>query len=208
MRPNDELVDDMTYAGTRPRAAADVRLRAGSPHVGTATTRGLPDPGGSVPRISWPTVSLFFAALAVFAFSSWAAIEHRLPWALTVAANALAIFVMFTVLHDAAHRSLSTIGWVNATLGRAAMVFVSPAMAFPAWSFIHLEHHRWANDPAHDPDSFASSTTGWQTPLRWLFMDGPYVAFYTRHRKGRPRARSSRPRCSWSSPSASSSRRP
>ena len=157
------------------------------PRVGTATTRGLPDPGGSVPRISWPTVSLFFAALAVFAFSSWAAIEHRLPWALTVAANALAIFVMFTVLHDAAHRSLSTIGWVNATLGRAAMVFVSPAMAFPAWSFIHLEHHRWANDPAHDPDSFASSATGWQTPLRWLFMDGPYVAFYTRHRKGRPR---------------------
>ena len=95
---------------------------------------------------------------------------------------------MFTVLHDAAHRSLSTIGWVNATLGRAAMVFVSPAMAFPAWSFIHLEHHRWANDPAHDPDSFASSATGWQTPLRWLFMDGPYVAFYTRHRKGRPRS--------------------
>ena len=155
--------------------------------VGGATTRGLPDPGESVPRISWPTVSLFFAALAVFALSSWAAIEHRLPGALTVAANALAIFVMFTVLHDAAHRSISTIGWVNATLGRAAMVFVSPAMAFPAWSFIHLEHHRWANDPAHDPDSFASSATGWQTPLRWLFMDGPYVAFYTRHRKGRPR---------------------
>ena len=94
---------------------------------------------------------------------------------------------MFTVLHDAAHRSLSTIGWVNATLGRAAMVFVSPAMAFPAWSFIHLEHHRWANDPVHDPDSFASSATGWQTPLRWLFMDGPYVAFYTRNQKGRPR---------------------
>ena len=94
---------------------------------------------------------------------------------------------MFTVLHDAAHRSISTIGWVNATLGRAAMVFVSPAMAFPAWSFIHLEHHRWANDPVHDPDSFASTATGWQTPLRWLFMDGPYVAFYTRHRKGRPR---------------------
>ena len=81
--------------------------------VGGAATRGLPRPGESVPRISWPTVSLFFAALAVFALSSWAAIEHRLPGALTVAANALAIFVMFTVLHDAAHRSISKIGWVE-----------------------------------------------------------------------------------------------
>ena len=146
------------------------------PRVGTATTRGLPDPGGSVPRISWPTVSLFFAALAVFAFSSWAAIEHRLPWALTVAANALAIFVMFTVLHDAAHRSLSTTRWVNATLGRAAMVFVSPAMAFPAWSFIHLEHHRWANDPATRPRQLRELGDG--------VADAPALAVHGRSLRG------------------------
>ncbi len=173
----------MSVPGEKPLMAVTMQA---PPPVGAAAPRGLPDPGESVPRLSWPTVSLFCAALTVFAFSSWAAIEHRLPGTLTVAASALAIFVMFTVLHDAAHRSVSTIGWVNATLGRAAMVFVSPAMAFPAWSFIHLEHHRWANDAAHDPDSFASTATGWQTPLRWLFMDGPYVAFYTRQRKGRP----------------------
>ena len=133
-------------------------------------------------------MSLFLVALTVFALSSWAAIEHRLPEALTVASNAVAIFVMFTVLHDAAHRSVSSIPWVNAALGRAAMVFVSPAMAFPAWSFIHLEHHRWANDPENDPDSFASTAKGWQLPIRWLVMDGPYVAFYARNRDARPKS--------------------
>ena len=80
----------MPVLGAKPLMSVAVRT---PPRVAGTATRGLPDPGESVPRISWPTVSLFFAALAVFAFSSWAAIEHRLPGAVTVASNALAIFV-------------------------------------------------------------------------------------------------------------------
>lgn len=74
----------------------------------------LPDPGERVPPISWPIVGIFAGGIALFAFSSWAALADRLPAPVTVLLSATAIFVLFTVLHDAAHYSVSTHRWVNA----------------------------------------------------------------------------------------------
>ena len=147
----------------------------------------LPDPGEAVPTLSWPIVGIFTAALILFAASSWAAIGHHAPRPLTIALNAVAIFVMFTVLHDAAHYSISSRRWVNGVFGRAAMLFVSPLISFPGWGFIHIEHHRHTNDDDHDPDHFASHGRWWQLPVRFAAMDAPYLAFYLRNRKRRPR---------------------
>ena len=125
-----------------------------------ASRHALPDPGEAVPGLSWPIVGIFTAALVVFAASSWAAIGQHAPRAVTIALNAVAIFVMFTVLHDAAHYSISSRRWVNGAFGRAAMLFVSPLISFPGWGFIHIEHHRHTNDDDHDPDHFASHGRG------------------------------------------------
>ena len=38
-----------------------------------SSRHALPDPGQAVPTLSWPTVGLFFGALALFVVSSWAA---------------------------------------------------------------------------------------------------------------------------------------
>ncbi len=148
----------------------------------------LPDPGETVPKLSWPIVGIFTAALVLFVASSWAAVGHHGPRALTIALNAAAIFVMFTVLHDASHYSISSKRWVNGVFGRAAMLFVSPLIAFPAWGFIHIEHHRHTNDDEHDPDHFASHAPWWQLPVRFAAMDAPYLAFYARNLNRRPRA--------------------
>ena len=150
--------------------------------------QALPDPGESVPGLSRPIVGIFSGALALFAVSSWAAIDHQAPRAATIALNAVAIFVMFTVLHDASHYSISSKRWVNGVFGRAAMLFVSPLIAFPAWGFIHIEHHRHTNDDEHDPDHFASHGRWWQLPIRFAMMDAPYLGFYFRNLKRRPRA--------------------
>src|ERR1700736_2328421 len=120
------------------------------------TRHPLPDPGELVPRLSWPIVGIFSGALTLFAASSWLAIDHRVPRVVTIALNAIAMFVMFTVLHDASHYSISSRRWVNGVFGRAAMLFVSPLIAFPAFGFIHIEHHRHTNDDDNDPDHFAS----------------------------------------------------
>ena len=147
----------------------------------------LPDPGETVPSFSWPIAGIFASALALFATGTWLALEGRLP-GVTIALNAIAIFVMFTVVHDASHYSISSRRWVNGVFGRVAMLFVSPLIAFPAFGFIHIEHHRHTNDDDHDPDHFASHGPWWQLPFRFAAMDVPYVGFYVRNLRRRPRA--------------------
>ena len=158
------------------------------PGSSTAAQHALPDPGEAVPKLSWPIVGIFTAALTLFASSSWAAIGHYAPRALTIALSAVAIFVMFTVLHDASHYSISSKRWVNRVFGRAAMLFVSPLIAFSAWGFIHIEHHRHTNDDEHDPDHFASHGSWWQLPIRFAALDAPYLGFYIHNLHRRPRA--------------------
>lgn len=153
-----------------------------------ASRHALPDPGESVPAISWPIVGIFCGAIAVFALSTWAALVDRLPVPATIVLSATAIFVLFTVLHDAAHYSISTHRWVNVAFGRVAMLFVSPLISFKSFAFIHIEHHRNTNDDENDPDHFVSGAPWWQLPVRFPLMDVPYLTFLVRNVKRRPRA--------------------
>ena len=153
-----------------------------------ASRHALPDPGERVPRISWPIVGLFAGAVTVFAVSTWAALAERLPVAVTVLLSSAAIFVFFTVLHDAAHYSVSTHRWVNVAFGRVAMFFVSPLISYKSFAFIHIEHHRNTNDGDNDPDHFVSGAPWWQLPVRFPLMDIPYLTFLIRNIKRRPRA--------------------
>lgn len=148
----------------------------------------LPDPGERVPTLSWPIVGIFTAAVATFTASSWAALDDRLPAPATVLLSGAAIFVLFTVLHDAAHYSVSTHRWVNVAFGRVAMLFVSPLISFKSFAFIHIEHHRNTNDGDNDPDHFVSGAPWWQLPVRFPLMDLPYLTFLVRNIRRRPRA--------------------
>ena len=153
-----------------------------------ASRHALPDPGEGVPAISWPIVGIFSGAIAVFAFSTWAALADRLAVPVTVLLSATAVFVLFTVLHDASHYSISTHRWVNVAFGRVAMFFVSPLISFKSFAFIHIEHHRNTNDGEFDPDHFVSSAPWWQLPVRFPAMDLPYIGFLVRNVRRRPRA--------------------
>jgi ring-1,2-phenylacetyl-CoA epoxidase subunit PaaE len=159
-----------------------------APRTSEPSRHPLPDPGELVPKLAWPTVGIFAFALALFAAGTWTAIDHSLPRAVSIAMNAIACFVMFTVVHDASHYSISSTRWVNGLFGRMAMLLVSPAMSFSAFGFIHIEHHRHSNDDDHDPDTFASHGTWWQLPVRWAAMDLAYVTFYAQNVRRRPRA--------------------
>ena len=135
-----------------------------------ASQHALPDPGEQVPTLSWPIVGIFTCALALFGAATWAALTDTLPAIATIAVSAAAIFVMFTVLHDASHYSISSHRWVNVVFGRVAMLFVSPLISFKSFGFIHIEHHRHTNDDDHDPDHFASHGPGGSCPSasrRW-----------------------------------------
>ena len=161
---------------------ADVHLPAAASH------RAVPDPGERIPALSAPIVGIFVVALAVFGASTWAALTDTLPAFATITASAVAIFTLFTVLHDASHYSISSHRWVNVAFGRVAMFFVSPLISFKSFAFIHIEHHRNTNDGDSDPDHFVSAAPWWQLPLRFPAMDVPYLGFLIRNFRRRPRA--------------------
>lgn len=144
------------------------------------------DPRPAAPLIAVPTVALFLGGLAVFAVSAAAAVNGWAPAWAVIAVSAAVSYVMFTVVHESIHRSISSVSWVNALLGRLAWLFVSPAFSLPSFAFIHQRHHRYTNDPAMDPDAFATPASGWQLPFRWAFADMFYAIYYLRHWRSRP----------------------
>jgi fatty acid desaturase/ferredoxin len=163
-----------------PTATASARPDSGG-------RQPLPDPGVGVPLLALPTVAVFGGVLATFAVSTVLAIDHDVPRAVTIAVDAVVSFVMFTVSHDASHFSISRIRWVNSLLGRLSFVFVTPALSFRSFGYLHIEHHRHANDDDNDPDTFASHGSGWRLPFRLAVMDVAYVPFYLRRIRSRPK---------------------
>ena len=164
---------------------------AKAPPPERAPVRGVPDPGEPVPKLAWPTIGIFFGALAAWGVATWAALGHHAPLWATIPVHAAVTFVMFTVAHDAAHYSISRTRWVNALFGRLAMPFVVAWTSFPVLGYIHIEHHRHSNEeagvePGSDPDTYASHGPWWLLPFRWATVDLWYGRFYWARRPTRP----------------------
>jgi ring-1,2-phenylacetyl-CoA epoxidase subunit PaaE len=147
----------------------------------------IPNPQEPVPRLSVPAFALFVGALALWAGSSALALSHSWPLLVSVPVNALATYLLFTVMHDASHNSLSSIGPVNLWIGRIAAMFFSSLASFRTFRFIHMQHHRFTNDEQQDPDDYASRGPRWQRLPRWMTVDVYYMVFYIPKLTGRPR---------------------
>ncbi|MBX9642455.1 MAG: fatty acid desaturase [Mycobacteriaceae bacterium] len=152
----------------------------------TSAQHALPDPGESVPKLALPTIGIFVASLAAFVTCTVGYINGWSPWWVTIPVNAAVTFVMFTVVHDASHYSISSVRWVNGLMGRLAWLFVGPVVAFPAFGYIHIQHHRHSNDDEQDPDTFASHGRWWQLPLRWSLVEYFYLRYYLPRARSRP----------------------
>ena len=102
--------------------------------------------------------------------------------------TANASYLLFTVAHDASHRSRSTSAAVNVWLGRVSIFLFAPHAGFRTWRFIHMQHHRFTNhDDGRDPDHYTHRGPRWQLPLRWLTVDLYYMGWYAPHVRRRPR---------------------
>lgn len=164
-------------------------ITAALDETGVAATprHPLPDPGTGVPRLAVPTVALLLAGWVAFAASTAGYLQGWWPTWATIAVNAAVTFVMFTVSHDAIHYAVSSTRWVNGLVGRLAFILVVPVISFPTYAFVHIEHHRHANDDEHDPDAWAAHSRWWQMPLRWPFPELLYGGFILRTARSRPR---------------------
>lgn len=157
---------------------------AGSP----VTVTRIPNPEEPVPTVAWPTLALMVGGMGLFFGSTAASIAVVWPWPISAVLNAIAIYILFTVAHDASHHSASSGDSLNTWMGRLSIPFLSPFFGFGAFRFIHMQHHRFTNhDDGADPDHYTMAGPAWQRIPRLATLDINYLVFYWRHYKDRPR---------------------
>ncbi len=125
----------------------------------------------NTPDFSWPSVLLALGCLAAFAASVTLAMTGMISYLVAGVINALVIYAIYTVLHEAVHMNISAkrkdLQWVDRLLGSLAGVLL--------WQFYdhhradHLVHHRITN---HDDDPDISARAGF---LYYVFVRLPVV---------------------------------
>ncbi len=126
-----------------------------------------------------PTFWLFVIAMGVLGFGVAGYLLGQLPAAATIAINATAIYVLFTVMHDSMHRTAHESRFVNDLLGRLSALPLTVTM--PLFRAVHYEHHSHTNDPERDPDLIVNRRPRWALPFWCLAI----VVEYRRHYFGR-----------------------
>lgn len=103
--------------------------------------------------IAYPTIGLFISGFLLIGFSIIARLLYNLSPTYTIPISVMANYILFPVIHDGSHRSISTNKIINESVSYVAGIpfFFAP---FPAWRFIHLRHHRFTNIPHEDPDYY------------------------------------------------------
>ncbi|MGH9888808.1 MAG: fatty acid desaturase [bacterium] len=136
---------------------------------------GAPDAG------AWanPTVWLFIAASGLLALGSLGYLSGRLPAAVVVPLNTLAIFWLFTVMHEGVHRVAHREARWNDALARLSALPLT--FTFPMFRAVHNEHHAHTNDLARDPDFIVARAPRWAAPLWFVGVIVEYrLHFYGR----------------------------
>ena len=133
----------------------------------------------STPRISIPAVALFSLGVIIAFWSTTAAIAQTIPTLLAVFLNGFALYLFFSLLHEAIHDNVSTNKPTNELLGRVSIFFLIPFAPLEIARWIHLKHH------AHtactkDPDNFIHHGKWWVLPFRWANFDVFYTVYFVK----------------------------
>jgi len=126
-----------------------------------------------------PTFWLFVATLASFGGVTAAHLAGELSVAPTIALNAVAIYVGFTVMHESMHGIAHANRTLNRWLGRVCGLLLTVPM--PLFRAVHYEHHAHTNDAERDPDLFMAQSRWWLVPV-WSLQ---VLVEYRRHYYGR-----------------------
>ena len=131
----------------------------------------------TMPTIAWPTVVVYFISFSCFGLSTYAFLTGLLGPIITVPLSAFFVFWSFTPLHEAVHRNVSAVDWVNDTLGTLSAQLLLPGFSTSLYRYLHVTHHaRTGQD--NDPDL---KFTHENLLLCWFnsaFLDVVWTRFY------------------------------
>lgn len=132
------------------------------------------------PVLALPTAALFMVSMGGIALTWYLALTGVIPLWIGAIANGLITYLLFSVIHDAAHKSLSSVNWINETIGAIGLFFLFPYAPMVLLRWVHNKHHSHANGPK-DPDRFEHEAPWWQIPIRWTFFDGAYIWYFVKY---------------------------
>lgn len=139
-----------------------------------------------LPVLAWQEILLVAGCYGALIGSCYLYLVGALPYGAALAINALAIYAIFTPLHDATHGALSRNPVVNDLLGTVAALPLFPGFTAQMYRFLHLEHHRHTGVASSDPDEvMVSARMPWKLFV-WAFIDIYWMAWYARRLKQRP----------------------
>lgn len=131
----------------------------------------------SAPNVAWPTVAMFIACVTVLGLVWAACIQGAFPLWAGMFINGVTAYFLFSVVHDSSHNAISRRKWLNEALGRIGLVYFAPLAPMDVARYIHMSHHKHANDPERDPDAY-SHQLDWLFPIRWLNFDYFYTKWF------------------------------
>lgn len=121
-------------------------------------------------------IAMTLGVWATFVGASGAYLAGWLPLPVAMLLNAVAVYVSFTPLHDATHRAVSSLPFINDLLGTLCAMLLIPGLTTPVYRVLHLEHHRWVGDPHRDPDTPLVDARG-----PWLLLALAFPEFVWAH---------------------------
>lgn len=132
------------------------------------------------PLLALPTAVLFLITMGGIASTWYLALNDVIPLWVGAIANGLITYLLFSVIHDASHKSLSNIPWINETIGAIGLFFLFPYAPMVLLRWVHNKHHSHTNG-AKDPDRFEHESPWWQIPLRWTLFDAAYIWYFIKN---------------------------
>jgi ring-1,2-phenylacetyl-CoA epoxidase subunit PaaE len=112
------------------------------------------------------TLLLLLVQWLVFVGNIGAAVALSWPVWIHVVVGFLPIHVAFTIWHEAAHGTVANRRFINNAVGVAGMLpYMTP---YFIQRNVHLDHHKYLNEPGRDPNEIYAGGPFWQLPLRYL----------------------------------------
>lgn len=139
-----------------------------------------------IPVFAPVTIALLTFAYGVFFASSYLYLTGEMPLIASIIINGIAVYIAFTPLHDATHRTVSSSPFVNDLLGTIACFALLPGMTTRIYRYLHLEHHRFSGDIEKDPDEPFVSSHPLVLPFVLAYADVLWTIWYLRHMFERP----------------------
>lgn len=136
--------------------------------------------------VAWPTIGLAVVCVATFVAAMSAAVLDVVPWWAAFVVNTAALYALYIVMHDASHGAVMPRRAANEWLGRISVFLINPLFSFPAYRFIHMQHHRFTNERRRDPDMYVAGKNVFSQFFRCFTSDVGYTVYYLKSWNDRP----------------------